>query len=208
MIRLGGIVVGAATALALLGVAILPFLSPFWIAFAQDRADATAWTGWPRSDVRAATDAIVGDLISASGDFGVEIDGQPVLNERERAHMIDVRGVFSGFYVAAGLAAVVVGVALARSHGAASTWRAMRLGAMGLVAALAVGGVIVAVAFDAAFAIFHSLFFAAGSWTFDPGTDRLVQLFPDQFWTETTLAVGAFAIVLALLLARFAGRRA
>jgi integral membrane protein (TIGR01906 family) len=208
VIRIGGIVVGAATALALLGVAILPFLSPPWISFAQDRADATGWTGWPRSDVRAATDAIVGDLISGAGDFAVEVGGSPVLNDRERAHMRDVRGVFAGFYVAAGLAAVVIAVALVRSRGAASTWRAVRRGAIGLVGALAVGAVIVAVAFDAAFAIFHEIFFAAGSWTFDPRTDRLVQLFPDQFWTETTLAVGALAILLALGLARFAGRRA
>ena len=64
-----------------------------------------------------------------------------------------------------------------------------------------------AFAFDAAFSLFHGLFFAAGSWTFDPSTDRLVQLFPEQFWIETTVAVGVVAFTAGLLVARFASRR-
>ena len=48
--------------------------------------------------------------------------------------------------------------------------------------------------------MFHELFFPAGSFLFDPGTDRLVQLFPETFWVETTIAVGAVIIGLSLLL--------
>ena len=50
-----------------------------------------------------------------------------------------------------------------------------------------------------AFEIFHRLFFAGGSYTFDPRTDRLVQLFPFDFWSETTLVVGGMIVVLAAL---------
>jgi uncharacterized membrane protein len=62
--------------------------------------------------------------------------------------------------------------------------------------------------FDAAFEAFHEAFFPPGSFLFDPRTDRLVQLFPDQFWSETTVAVGVTIIVLGLLLRIGAGRRA
>ena len=41
-----------------------------------------------------------------------------------------------------------------------------------------------------------------------PRTDRLVQLFPEQFWSETAIAVGIVAIVAALLTAWVAARRA
>ena len=51
--------------------------------------------------------------------------------------------------------------------------------------------------FDTAFTIFHQLFFAEGSWTFDPATDRLVQLFPYQFWTETSVAIAVVVLLLA-----------
>jgi integral membrane protein (TIGR01906 family) len=76
------------------------------------------------------------------------------------------------------------------------------------VIVLVVAGAFAVFAFDAAFEVFHRLFFSAGSYTFDPRTDRLVQLFPEQFWSETAIAVGAVAIVAALLTAWQAGRRA
>jgi integral membrane protein (TIGR01906 family) len=204
--RLAGVGVGAATALVIVAVAIVPFLTPVWLGFAQDRAEATAWTGWPAASVRAATDALVGDLISGQGDFDAVIDGEPVLSERERAHMRDVRGVFRAFYVVALVGAVALVVAL-RGARMRAGWHAVRAGAFGLAAGLVAAGVVVVVAFDAAFAVFHGLFFSAGSWTFDPRTDRLVQLFPERFWVETTIGVGAIGFVFALGVARVAGRR-
>ncbi len=55
-------------------------------------------------------------------------------------------------------------------------------------------GIAFAVFFDRAFTLFHQLFFAEGTWTFDPATDRLVQLFPYQFWTETTIAIAVVGL--------------
>ena len=47
------------------------------------------------------------------------------------------------------------------------------------------------------FELFHELLFAGGSYTFDPLHERLVQLFPEQFWSET-----AIVLVVAILAAR------
>ena len=71
----------------------------------------------------------------------------------------------------------------------------------------AVGLVIGAFAFDAVFELFHRLFFAGGTYTFDARTDRLVQLFPDQFWFETSLALGALMVLLCLVAWRVATER-
>jgi integral membrane protein (TIGR01906 family) len=73
---------------------------------------------------------------------------------------------------------------------------------------IAVAGVFAVVAFDAAFEVFHRLFFSAGSYSFDPAHDRLVQLFPEQFWSEISIAVGAVVIAVAVVTAWQAGRRA
>jgi integral membrane protein (TIGR01906 family) len=70
-------------------------------------------------------------------------------------------------------------------------------GALGLISVLILGGIVSFVAFDALFETFHQIFFAGGSYTFDPATERLVQLFPFQFWQETAIVVGAVCIVLA-----------
>ena len=41
---------------------------------------------------------------------------------------------------------------------------------------------------------------------FDPRTEKLVQLFPDQFWSETSVALAGVVLVLAVLVAVVAGR--
>jgi hypothetical protein len=86
-------------------------------------------------------------------------------------------------------------------------WRSVRRGAQGLAIGVAIAAGVALVAFDAAFELFHSLFFPQGSFDFDPRTDKLVQLFPDAFWSETTIAVGAVAIAAALAVRWVAGRR-
>ena len=43
------------------------------------------------------------------------------------------------------------------------------------------------------FAVFHSLFFASGTWTFRI-TDTLIRLYPTQFWTDAALVVALVAL--------------
>ena len=208
--RLASILTAVATAVVITAVAILPFLSPPLVAFEQGRAEAAAWTGYTTAELRAATDAILADLVIGPPDFDVTVRGEPVLTERERSHMRDVRGVFGGFAALALVAAagLVAAYVLARRLGHPErAWRAIRNGARGLAIGVVVAGVIALVAFDAAFEVFHRLFFSGGSYTFDPGTERLVQLFPFAFWSETSMAVGAVILVISLAVAFTAGRR-
>lgn len=208
--RLGAYLLAAATALVILGGSILPFLTPVYIRVEQERAGVERLTGWDSGLVYDVTGSIVGDLLFARGDFDVAVGDTPALSDRERAHMRDVRGVFAGFWLLVAASIVVVAVIFLRartSEARAAAWRAVARGARGLAIALAVVGTFAVLAFDAAFEVFHTLFFSAGSYTFDPQSDRLVQLFPEQFWSDTATAVGVVAIVVALLTAWQAGRR-
>ena len=212
VLGLGSILVSLATALALTAAVVVPFLSPAWIAFEQDRSNAAAWTGYGPADLRTATNGILGDLVIGPPDFDVEVGGAPVLTAAERAHMRDVRGVFAGFFLLAAVGLVVVigaWLAAARSTGWTRPrfWRAVRRGALLLGAAIAVAGLVAVVAFDAAFELFHRLFFAAGTYDFDPRIYRLTQLFPDAFWSETSIVVGLSLLVVALGVAAIATRR-
>ena len=204
--RVGDIWIAVATAFTIVALTIPLFMNPLWVGFEQGRAQATAWTGFSDAQLAAATNAILGDLVIGPPDFGVAVDGAPVLDERERAHMRDVRGVFAGFYALTIIGAIGALVIAARRNGEErlSTWRAVRAGAIGLIAALIVGGAIALVAFDALFETFHRLFFAGGSYDFDPITEKLVQLFPFQFWQETAIAVGVVSTLVAGIVAAFA----
>lgn len=53
--------------------------------------------------------------------------------------------------------------------------------------------------FDRLFTRFHQLFFAAGTWTFDP-SDTLIQLFPICFWFDTFRLLALLTISEAALL--------
>ena len=207
--RLGDLEIGVATALAIVAVTIPLFLNPIWVAFEQGRARADAWTGFAQADLRAATDSILADLVVGPPDFDVTVNGSPVLNERERGHMRDVRGVFIGFFAVAAVAVLAAVLISARrdATGRRASWAAIRGGSVGLVVVLVVAGAIALVAFDALFETFHQLFFPGGSYSFDPATERLVQLFPFQFWQETAIAVGVVSVVLAAVVAGVATRR-
>lgn len=210
---LAALVTGVAAALVLLALAILPFLTPAWVAFGQQRAGVAALTGFTPDELRLVTDAILRDLVLGPPAFEVALPGTttPVLDERERAHMRDVRGVFAGFAAAALAGAAVLAAAFARSRtgsARARLWRRLARAGGAVAAVTVVGGGIGMLVFDQAFTLFHEIFFPGGNWAFDPRTERLVQLFPDQFWTETTLAVGILLVALSLGLRRAARRRA
>ena len=212
--RLGGWLVSVAAAMVIMGLAVAPFTSNEYVRFEQDRAGVGALTGYNHAELDEIADALLNDLKSqASGGFGVTLfaTSEQVLNERERDHMRDVRSVFRMFalLVVAGAIGLVVVFQRARKPGArAAAWRSVANGAKSLAIGLVVVGAFALVAFDAAFELFHRLFFSAGSYTFDPATSRLVQLFPDQFWFETAIAVAIAALLISLLVAVLARRRA
>jgi len=201
----GSVLLAVAAAVVIVALAVVPFVHPAWVAFGQGRAEATAWTGYTAAELRTATDAILSDLVLGPPEFDVAVAGEPVLNPRERQHLIDVRGVFIGLAVVAlGAAAVLLAAAVA-TKGAPAFWRSVRGGAAALGVGVLLVGLVGLFAFEAAFEVFHRLFFAGGTYTFDPRSERLVQLFPQRFWFETSLAVGVAILVLcgiAVILAR------
>lgn len=206
--RAGSGAIAVATIVATLGVAVAVFFNPVWVAFEQGRADAAAWTGYGPTDLRTATDAILGDLYVGGGDFAVTVAGAPVLDARERAHMRDVRAVFIDFGIAvvASLVLLAAGWYVQRAD-PVQWWRGVRIGATVLLVAVVVLGAAALVAFDALFEVFHRIFFAGGSYSFDPRTERLVQLFPDRFWFETSTALALVLLAFGAGLRFLAGRR-
>ena len=182
----------AAAALAI-GATTAIFLTPPVVHLLLSVSDAHTVLGVEPRVAEALSDALVGDLLT-DGAFDAPLGDAPLLSASERSHLVDVGALLRAVLVA-GLGGLIT-LAIARTR--RRTWLrvAIRDGA-----ALIVGGALVAaaaftLAFDATFSFFHGLFFAAGTWTFNPATDRLVQLYPQEFWT---LAALLFCLALALL---------
>ena len=119
--------IGLATALAIVAVTLPLFLNPVWVAFEQGRAQATAWTGFTEPELRAATDAILADLVVGPPEFDVTVAGDAgPQRARTRAHAGRPRGVHrllrASRLVLAALALFIVVAPARRPSGPRAGW--------------------------------------------------------------------------------------
>ena len=196
----------AMAALLLLTGPLLLFFPPV-VSFEQSRHDVPGQLRTDQATVDRATSSMLADLVR-NGDFTVSIapSGEPVLDAKERSHMRDVGGVVRGLILADAIALVVallLGWRLRNER--ARRARAMLAAAAGIGVAAVVLGAFFALAFEAAFAAFHSIFFAAGSWTFGPDSN-LLRFFPEPLWFELALLAGATIVLSAALVGAWAWR--
>jgi integral membrane protein (TIGR01906 family) len=124
----------------------------------------------------------------------------PMFNERELQHMVDVQNVtwmlFTGAGAAAALCAIAMGV----------LWRqrllllaAVDVASIALIVAVLTAAVAVVFAWDVFFDTFHALFFEDGTWRFFY-SDTLIRLYPEQFWIDAAVAVGALSVTFAVVI--------
>jgi len=119
---------------------------------------------------------------------------------RERAHMADVRRVLIAAQIAAGAAALLLVWLAAKTWRGGSLARLVRAGSLSALALVAVLGIVAAVAFEAAFLLFHQIFFPQGNFLFEPGSN-LLALYPQEYFYGVTLRIGAAFVAGALVLA-------
>jgi integral membrane protein (TIGR01906 family) len=153
--------------------------------FGFTRQDRLRWS-------QVAVDYLLNDEgISFLGDLRFD-DGQPVYNERELQHMVDVKNVVQAalkvWYFSLGLLAVL---AIAGYLAGLRSEFLAGLARGGLLTVILLGAIIlfVLIAFGVIFVAFHNVFFAPGTWTF-LHSDTLIRLFPERFWRDTFLAIG------------------
>jgi uncharacterized protein DUF1461 len=125
--------------------------------------------------------------------------GRRAFGDRELRHLGDVRRYVLGLYLlhAIGILALVALASLRRTR------RVVRDGlaggalfTLGIVAFVAVYVAVSPVSFLGGF---HRFFFPGDSWRFAE-TDTLRRLFPDSFWSDTAVALGALVAVQAVTL--------
>ncbi len=143
------------------------------------------------------------------------VDGQPreFFNDREIAHMEDVRGLFLGGIalrrISVGLliAALVLLVVL-KADLIRVLPKMICVGSALFFAVLAVLAGIISTDFNKYFIIFHHIFFHNDLWMLNPDTDLLINIVPEPFFMDTAARIAAtygvsvlavFAICLIIL---------
>jgi integral membrane protein (TIGR01906 family) len=123
--------------------------------------------------------------------------GEPAFDDDEVRHMRDVRrllGILLAVH-AVTLVTLVVLAARRRTRGLARD--ALRAGSFFTLGLFALVGVLLLVEPDWFLTSFHTIFFEGSSWRFGD-RETLRRLFPDLFWDDTTLILGAGALLQAV----------
>ena len=202
------LLVGTATALVLIAVAVLLMVQPAYVHLALDQAGSATILGIDGGQAHELSDRTINELLAGPGTYAFAgPDGSRFFDEAESSHLRDAGTVLWLLLRLAALGAVVIAFAIARPR-PAWAWRAVGRSAAVLALGVTVVGVFFLVAFDLAFELFHRLFFPGGNWAFDPGTQRLVQLYPIAFWQLTSAVFAVLVIGLSALTWWLASRRA
>lgn len=144
-------------------------------------------------------------LNDASIDYlaRLELDGAPLFRQKELRHMEDVKTVMRAalrvqIAVLLILAAAIAALAR-RRHTRAELRLALSGGGVFTLGLILTVIVLALGAWDVFFDGFHGLFFAGDSWRFY-NYDALIRLYPEQFWFDAALTIGALTVLGALAL--------
>ena len=123
-------------------------------------------------------------------------DGNPLYNERELSHMLDVKILVQQMIVAHSILLLLFLLIWFWA------WRAKWLSALGRVLTyggwLTIGMIVtiligVALSFEALFTGFHHIFFEGDTWLFR-FSDTLIRLFPMRFWQDAFIFMGVITL--------------
>lgn len=144
--------------------------------------------------------------ISFLGDLTFD-NGEPLFNERELSHMVDVKLVtqkLTRFGIGLLVVYALCVIALATSYATRPTLlRALLDGGIFTVVLIITGLIAVVLAFDWLFTEFHRLFFTGETWIF-PTSDTLIRLYPEQFWIDAFVFVFGGALLEGIVISALA----
>lgn len=172
--------------------------------------NAAEATGVPLRELDRAAAEIIAYFENDADVLRIVVDrgGEEIalFNQRETEHMRDVKDVMRILFrvhevTLALLLAYVAGRFLWASESPARTLARESLAGVG-VGLLVVGaiGAFAVTGFDAAWTTFHEVLFRNDLWRLNPDTDRLIQMFPEAFWQETTYLIGIVTLAQAALI--------
>lgn len=189
----------AMTALVIVALALLPLLTSWVMHPALDAAGSAAWLQTDEATTHALSDATVDELLFGPGTWAFAgPDGTAMYDATEIGHLRDVRQLLWLTFLVAAIALVGILVVAQRSADREGVVAAIGLGGAFVAVVVVVVGVIGVLAFDPLFELFHQVLFPQGDWAFDPGHQRLVQLYPFAFWQLMAAALGVLMVILGV----------
>lgn len=165
-----------------------------------------------QSDLKESTRVLLDYIKGKRGDIDLEVtvanERVQMFNQREKAHMVDVKNLYNGVIKARNIMVIYVAFMALIALGL-NDYASARNNRDNLRNALAIIGLFVGliafyalIDFNQFWTQFHLMFFDNDLWLLNPATDRMIQMFPGPFFNAMVLRIiVAFGVVLAVIVA-------
>lgn len=185
--------------------------------------DVAADVDMEMKDILYVTDKMMKYLSGDREELQVEtvVSGENVefFNDREIAHMEDVRYLFEmgfllrniGLFVMAGSLFFLL---LTSKRVLFILSRSIKYGIIIFIILMLALGTAMWANFNKIFTLFHKIFFTNDLWILNPETDRLINILPEGFFLDTVIRIGTIAgcalailLILAMVIENFVNRK-
>lgn len=179
-------------------VALPIYCRPFYYAHigALNLPEAS---GYSEQQIRAAYNEVLDYLTLPAREFS---SGDMAFSSEGAAHFADCKVLFDLNVTVLICASVILAVLLVlRKRGRIGALRIGRhsagfYSAVSAVVLPIIIGILAAIDFDRAFTVFHTIFFPGkDNWLFDPATDEIINVLPEEFFMNCAILIGAGVLV-------------
>jgi len=159
-------------------------------------------------DVMYVTEEMMAYLRGNRADLVVEtnVDGknQEFFNDREKAHMVDVKNLFVGGLWIRRIAILIFVLTIILIVKTKSDWKrflpkCFLIGCGIFIGIVGVAGVLVASNFNKYFLVFHKVAFRNDLWLLNPETDLLIRMLPEGFFLDMVMRIGIIILLLMFI---------
>ena len=159
-------------------------------------------------DVMHVTEEMMAYLRGNRADLVVDtiVDGeeQEFFNDREKAHMVDVKNLFVGGLWIRRIAILIFALAVILLAKTKSNWKRLLLkcfliGFGVFIGIVGIVGGLVASNFNKYFLIFHKVAFRNDLWLLNPETDLLIRMLPEGFFLDMVMRIGIIILLLMFI---------
>ena len=167
-----------------------------------DGLDMVEKTGYDYQTIKDAYDEVLDYLTLPGMEFGT---GELAFSEEGAAHFADCKVLFDlngqAFLLSVWFLAAII---ILRKKGLVAIHRPLGFGVgfwagIGTLGFFGVVALLASLDFDTAFVVFHSIFFPGkDNWLFNPYTDQIIRVMPQQFFMNCAILIVSSIIILCV----------
>lgn len=190
-------------------VEVVAYWTPGYYEKEYQKYDVADDVNMELEDLLEVTDGMMAYLRGNREDLHIQtmVAGKPAefFNDREIAHMEDVRGLFLAAIALRRICLIIAALSILilikrKAFIRRLLPRMLCVGTALFFAVTAVLAGIISTNFTKYFIIFHEIFFNNDLWILDPATDRLINIVPEPFFMDTAARIGiTFGLMTAAL---------